>query len=149
MNRVVFRLGAAIVWIAASILAVVSLLGEACFWRLLWRWSRASMREAGRWALECLKRRRHRWTHRTDSRTPQTRRYGADQPFARLWHRRLDDQWEFWINGHMEPQGGEEIAQKLAPGECYVKFNGWPAGLFSIITVNLTTILLPTLSTES
>jgi hypothetical protein len=35
MNRVVFRLGAAIVWIAASILAVVSLLGEA--------WSGASV----------------------------------------------------------------------------------------------------------
>jgi len=34
----------------------------------------------------------------------------------------------------MEPQGGEGIAQKLEPGECYVKFNGWPARLFSIIT---------------
>jgi hypothetical protein len=35
MNRVVFRLGVAIVWITASILAVVSLLGESWFWRLL------------------------------------------------------------------------------------------------------------------
>jgi hypothetical protein len=34
----------------------------------------------------------------------------------------------------MEPQGGEAIAQKLEPGECYVKFNGWPAGLFSIVS---------------
>ena len=65
--------------------------------------------------------------HKADGTEPISRVPG-------LWHHRLDDQWEFWINGHMEPQGGEEIAQKLAPGECYVKFNGWPAGLFSIIT---------------
>jgi hypothetical protein len=45
--------------------------------------------------------------HKADGTEPISRLPG-------LWHRRLDDQWEFWINGHMEPQGGEEIAQARA-----------------------------------
>ena len=64
-------------------------------------------------------------------------KHDGTEPISRLpglWYRRLDDCWEFWVNGHMEPQDGEAIAQMLEPGECYVKFNGWPAGLFSIIT---------------
>ena len=50
-----------------------------------------------------------------------------------LWERRIDDQWAVWVNGHPTsmklPSGGE-----LAPYDCYVQFNGWPAGIFSMAT---------------
>ena len=57
-------------------------------------------------------------------------------PIAKLdkpWERKVDDKWTFWVNGQMElsklPTGAE-----IQPGECFVEFNGWPAGLFNIIT---------------
>ncbi len=50
-----------------------------------------------------------------------------------LWYRRLDERWEFWVNGHLQPQQTEE-GTPVGPGDCYVKFNGWPAGIFSLIS---------------
>ena len=55
-----------------------------------------------------------------------------------LWNRKLNQQWETWINGHMEPLTAESPdgcgGMKVQPGDCYVEFNGWPAGSFSVIT---------------
>ena len=37
-------------------------------------------------------------------------KHDGTEPISRLpglWYRRLDDCWEFWVNGHMEPQDGE------------------------------------------
>ncbi len=49
-----------------------------------------------------------------------------------LWHRKVDRRWSIWVNGHMEPMKMDgRIA--IAPGDCYVEFNGWPAGSFSMI----------------
>lgn len=50
-----------------------------------------------------------------------------------LWERRLDDRWTFWINGQLEPVR-TPTDFNLRPGECYVEFNGWPAGILSMIT---------------
>lgn len=52
-----------------------------------------------------------------------------------LWERRLDRQWTFWVNGHGEVlQGGPDADLPVNPGCVYVEFNGWPAGIFSLIT---------------
>lgn len=52
-----------------------------------------------------------------------------------LWYRKVDRQWEFWVNGHMKPQApADGSTQKINPGDCFVKYNGWPAGIFSLIT---------------
>jgi hypothetical protein len=50
-----------------------------------------------------------------------------------LWYRKLDDQWEIWVNGQKEPLRTEH-GMSIDPYDCYVQFNGWPAGLFSIPT---------------
>ena len=56
-----------------------------------------------------------------------------------LWHRKLDDRWAIWVNGQMKPvetkpTDGSPGGHPVEPGDCYVEFNGWPAGLFSMIT---------------
>jgi hypothetical protein len=52
------------------------------------------------------------------------------------WTRQVDEQWWIAVNGNKEarpaesPQhAGQPIMVK--PYECYVEYNGWPAGLFS------------------
>lgn len=48
---------------------------------------------------------------------------------GKLYHAKLDDCWEFWVNA----TGKREIVEgaQLNPYECYVKFNGWPAGILN------------------
>ncbi len=51
---------------------------------------------------------------------------------ARCWHRRIDDHWEIWVNGHKEAKrGGPKEDIEVQPFHCYVEFNGFPAGIFS------------------
>lgn len=52
-----------------------------------------------------------------------------------LWERKLDEQWTIWINGHMKPLAAGSTGAKMMvrPGDCYVEFNGWPWGSFSVI----------------
>lgn len=50
-----------------------------------------------------------------------------------LWERRLDDKWVIWVNGHEENLSTPD-AVPVSPYECYIEFNGWPAGSFSIPT---------------
>lgn len=48
---------------------------------------------------------------------------------AGCWERKLDEQWWFAINGHKNAircARGPEVP----PFNCYVEFNGWPAGSF-------------------
>jgi hypothetical protein len=46
------------------------------------------------------------------------------------WNRKIDDNWEIWVNGHREPKPGPPDVL-VQPFNCYVEFNGWPAGSFS------------------
>ncbi len=53
-----------------------------------------------------------------------------------LWYRRLDDQWEIWVNGHLEPLAlarKDGVQFTVQPGDCYVEYNGWPAGSLSLV----------------
>ncbi len=50
-----------------------------------------------------------------------------------LWERKLDERWTFWINGQLKPIETPRSCP-VAPGDCYVEYNGWPAGSFSLIT---------------
>ncbi len=53
----------------------------------------------------------------------------------RVWKRVLDAHWTFWVNGNPETgKGGTDDLHDIPPYDCYVEFNGWPAGLFSIVT---------------
>lgn len=58
-------------------------------------------------------------------------------PIGRLlkpWHRKIDERWQIWVNGQMKPQkGGPGGDIDIHPGDCYVEYNGWPAGSFSMI----------------
>ena len=53
---------------------------------------------------------------------------------GRVWYRKLDERWEFWVNLNMEPAPVDGADTAIQAGDVYVKFNGWPAGIFSIIT---------------
>jgi len=48
---------------------------------------------------------------------------------GKLYHVKLDERWEFWVNATDKPQ--EVEGSEIRPYECYVKFNGWPAGIFT------------------
>lgn len=48
---------------------------------------------------------------------------------GKLYHAKVDEHWEFWVNATDEPQ--EVEGTPIQPFECYVKFNGWPAGIFT------------------
>ena len=55
----------------------------------------------------------------------------------RIWYRKLDERWEFWVNGNMNTAPVNTVhgvEAEINAGDVYVKFNGWPAGIFSIIT---------------
>lgn len=57
------------------------------------------------------------------------------QPLCRvpgLHHMVIDDQWQLWLNGHREPLPLPHLpGTPVAPFNCYVEFNGFPAGSFS------------------
>jgi hypothetical protein len=66
--------------------------------------------------------------HKADGVEPIGRMRGA-------WFRRIDNHWSIWVNGQMTAQaGGPGGDVSIPPGECYVEFNGWPAGIFSMLT---------------
>ena len=46
------------------------------------------------------------------------------------WERQIGEQWWIAINGHTELVDCSRGA-KVPPFNCYVEFNGWPAGIFS------------------
>jgi hypothetical protein len=48
---------------------------------------------------------------------------------GKLYHVILDEQWEFWVNATNSEQHAD--GAPIKPFECYVKFNGWPAGIFT------------------
>lgn len=50
-----------------------------------------------------------------------------------LWNRKLSDEWEIWVNGQLGTMKTPEGVD-VGPGDCYVEFNGWPTGIFSLIT---------------
>lgn len=65
--------------------------------------------------------------HKRDGATPIGKLPG-------VWHRKIDERWQIWVNGHMtEMKGGPDGDIGIHPGDCYVEFNGWPAGSFSMI----------------
>ncbi len=49
---------------------------------------------------------------------------------AGCWERKIDDQWWIAVNGQM---GSVKCSRgpTVNPGNCYVEYNGWPAGSFS------------------
>jgi hypothetical protein len=52
-----------------------------------------------------------------------------------LWHRKLDERWEIYVNGHAQKMRIEGPGEgEVLPFDCYVEYNGWPAGMFSIPT---------------
>jgi hypothetical protein len=59
-------------------------------------------------------------------------------PIGRMvtaWHRKIDEQWEIWVNGQLSViKGGPRGDVPIHPGDCYAEYNGWPAGSFSMIT---------------
>jgi hypothetical protein len=46
------------------------------------------------------------------------------------WERKVDKHWWIAINGHEEEVACSK-GPKVPPFNCYVEFNGWPAGSFS------------------
>ena len=50
---------------------------------------------------------------------------------GRVWYRRLNEQWEMWVNGNMKPATVE--GNEIQAGDVYMQFNGWPAGIWNII----------------
>lgn len=56
-----------------------------------------------------------------------------------LWKRVVDEHWTFWVNGHREARAIEDSllgsqGARVNPYDCWVEFNGWPAGSFSLPT---------------
>lgn len=46
------------------------------------------------------------------------------------WELDVDGTWWLAVNGHDEPRRCSRSFE-VAPFECYLEFNGWPAGVFS------------------
>src|SRR6266496_2814876 len=47
-----------------------------------------------------------------------------------LWELQLNDEWWLAVNGHKESLTSSH-GNEVKPFNCYVEFNGWPAGYFS------------------
>lgn len=45
------------------------------------------------------------------------------------WHKKVDDRWEFWVNGTTTDLPMTADLPALKRFEMYVTFNGWPAGI--------------------
>jgi hypothetical protein len=48
--------------------------------------------------------------------------------FENCWEKQIDEQWWIAMNGHDEPRKCSKGAE-VEPCNCYVEFNGWPAGI--------------------
>lgn len=47
-----------------------------------------------------------------------------------VWHRKIDEHWEIYFNGHDKPRRAREAdSEPLPPYGVYVVFNGFPAGI--------------------
>lgn len=46
------------------------------------------------------------------------------------WYHRLDENWEFAVNGHNEPRKWQDI--EIGPFTAYLQWNGFPAGLIGL-----------------
>jgi hypothetical protein len=46
------------------------------------------------------------------------------------WHHKLDDNWEFAVNGHNKPCQFGDVT--VPPFEAYVMWNGLPAGFIGV-----------------
>lgn len=57
---------------------------------------------------------------------------GASPPgqFPQCWELQIDDRWWIAFNGHEYPVTCT-AGVTVEPFHCYVKFNGWPAGVFA------------------
>ena len=46
------------------------------------------------------------------------------------WEYQIDDRWKIFLNGHNKPM---EIDSEILikPYHCYIKYNGWPAGMIN------------------
>jgi len=53
-----------------------------------------------------------------------------------VWHRKLDERWRIFLNGHMDRRlvYEEQPGLTIGPADCYVEYNGWPAGIWNIVT---------------
>lgn len=48
------------------------------------------------------------------------------------WFRKIDDRWSIWVSGQTKPaDNGNGV--EILPGDVYIEFNGFPAGIFSMI----------------
>jgi len=48
----------------------------------------------------------------------------------RCWEQQIDERWWIAFNGHKEPVGCSD-GSMVEPFHCYVKYCGWPAGVFA------------------
>lgn len=46
------------------------------------------------------------------------------------WEHRVDERWEIAFNGHNDPKMCSH-GVVVDPYNCYVQYNGWPAGVFT------------------
>lgn len=47
------------------------------------------------------------------------------------WECTVDERWKLAVNGHTTPKLCSLSDQPIAPFDCYVTFNGWPAFIFN------------------
>lgn len=45
------------------------------------------------------------------------------------WEFQIDEQWKIAVNGHKEAKVCSLTTQPIEPFNCYVEYNGWPAGI--------------------
>lgn len=45
------------------------------------------------------------------------------------WEHAIDEHWRISVNGHCE-ETADSKGNEIAPYNCWVEFNGWPAGYF-------------------
>lgn len=50
--------------------------------------------------------------------------------FPGCWEYRIDERWQVAVNGHTEPRKCSH-GPMVGPFECYVQYNGWPAGILT------------------
>jgi hypothetical protein len=46
------------------------------------------------------------------------------------WEHQVDENWRIAVNGHRDPRNTSD-GLTVPPFECYVEFNGWPAGFIN------------------
>lgn len=48
--------------------------------------------------------------------------------FEHCWEKQIDERWWIAMNGHREPRKCSK-GTEVQPFNCYVEYNGWPAGI--------------------